>query len=115
MKTEILSTSTGSRQLKAVMAAAVVAHDPVILPSGLVAIATNSAEAGAENVYNYEVECLVVDKVAAQSWTGGEKVYWNAAAENFTTAASGNVLCGYVIQPAASADVRGQIQLTNNA
>lgn len=115
MKTEILCASTGLRQLKAAMAAAVVAHDIVVLPSGLVAVAMDSAEAGAVNLYSHEVECLAVDKTAAQAWTGGQSVYWNDAAKEVTTVASGNTLCGYAVSPAASADVRGQIQLTNNA
>lgn len=115
MSTEILCSSTGLRQLKAVHSAATVAHVPVLLAAGLVAIPVEGADAGEQNTFNHEVECLAVDKAAGQAWAGGAKIYFNNAAKNFTTASSGNTLCGYAVQPAEAADVRGQIQLTPNA
>lgn len=115
MSTELLCSPAGLRQLKAVVAAAVTAHAPVVLPSGLVAVPLNSEEAGIETAFCFEAECIAVDKATGQAWTGGQKIYWNDTAKNFTTADSGNTVCGYALQPAASADDRGHIHLTPKA
>jgi predicted RecA/RadA family phage recombinase len=113
MKTEILCSSTGLRQIRAAHTAATLAHEPVLL-SGLVAIPMVNEDADVENVFSIEAEALAVDKAAGQAWAGGAKIYWNNTAKNFTTTASGNTLCGRVIKPAASDDTRGHIQLNPN-
>lgn len=113
MSTEILSPSSGARQLKTAHAAATEAHKPVVLASGIVAIPTANEDAGVENLFDYEVECVVVDKATGQAWTGGAVVYWDDAAKNFTTTSTANTKCGRIIADAESSADRGQIRLTS--
>ncbi len=112
MRTEILSPSTGQRQLKAVHADATVAGVPVKLASGIVAIPVVDGLAATENTYDHNVECVEVDKATGQAWLGGAKIYWDDTAKDFTTTVGSNTLAGRAVQPAATGDVRGQIQLT---
>lgn len=114
MSTEILCSSTGLRQVRAAHSVATVAHMPVVLAGGLVAIPMTSEDADIENVFSIEAEALAVDKATGQAWAGGAKVYWDNTAKKFTITSTSNTLCGRVITPAASADTRGQIQLNPN-
>ncbi len=115
MTTEILSPSAGQRQLKTIHATATLAHQPVLLASGKIAIPVESSDAGVENLFDFEVECLSCTKAAGQAWAGGADIYWNDTAKNFTTVTSGNTKAGYAVLDAASADITGQIYLTPSA
>jgi len=114
MSTEHLGTSAGLRQLKNVHAAATVAHLPVVLATGFVAIPVDSEDAGVENTFNVEVDVLKVVKASGQTWAGGEKVYWHDTNKHFTTTNTGAVLCGYTLAPAENAEAVGKIRLTPN-
>ncbi len=112
MTTEILSPSTGQRQLKTAHANATVAHAPVVLAAGLVAVPVASANAAVVNTFDYEIECMEADKAAGQAWAGGAKVYWDDSAKEFTTTSTANTLAGRIVRDADSADTRGQVSLT---
>lgn len=51
-------------------------------------------------------------KVSAQAWTVGQRIYWDAAAGNATTAASSNKLIGVAIEAAANPSATGKVRLS---
>ena len=54
-------------------------------------------------------------KVSAQAWTQGVKVYWDSAAKNCTTTASGNTLIGTAYASAANPSGTGRVRLNGYA
>lgn len=55
----------------------------------------------------------LVAKTAAQAWTAGALLYWDATASSFTTTSTSNTLAGYAYADAASADTTGYILLSH--
>ena len=52
-----------------------------------------------------------VSKVSAQAWTEGALIYWDNAAELFTTVAGGNTLVGFATAAAANPSSTGYVYL----
>lgn len=77
----------------------VAAHDIAIGGSGYLELTGNYA----------------LPKAAAQAWTLGVKVYWDATNSVVTTTASGNTLIGVAAVAAASADTVGEVRLNGVA
>jgi predicted RecA/RadA family phage recombinase len=50
-----------------------------------------------------------VPKTAAQAWTAGALVYWNAGTTSFTTTAAGNRLAGCAAADAIAAATTGRV------
>lgn len=58
--------------------------------------------------------CKVI-KNSGETWTPGEAVYWDAANSRFSNVAGALVLCGVVLEDAASAAVVGYINFDGTA
>ena len=84
--------------------------DTMYLLNGLPILAINSADA---NTYNTFILSGLVEyaKVSAQAWTSGGKIYWDNAANVFTTAATGNTLAGLAAEDAANPSSTGLVLL----
>lgn len=67
-------------------------------------LAGNEVETHMEGVWELE-------KVSAQAWTQGAKIYWDDTAKNCTTMASGNKLIGAATQAAANPSATGLVLL----
>ena len=96
--------------LKMAAPAAVAAGDIVVI-GGRVLVAYSDAAQNAQNVYVHEAR-LEAPK-AAVAIASGATLYWDAAANVFTTVAVGNTKCGMAIEPALAGDALVQIAFTN--
>ncbi|ESY72527.1 hypothetical protein X740_33230 [Mesorhizobium sp. LNHC221B00] len=65
----------------------------------------DSGELGLIGVYDLE-------KVSAQAWTFGQRIYWDATAGNATTTASSNKLIGVAVEAAANPSATGKVRLS---
>ncbi|HUX16666.1 MAG TPA: capsid cement protein [Phycisphaerae bacterium] len=84
-----------------------------LLVGSLFAVASGDAVSGAD------VEAMTegvfdLAKTAAQAWAQGDKVYWDAAAEECTTSAPGNVLVGVAVADAADPSGTGRVLIGNH-
>jgi predicted RecA/RadA family phage recombinase len=108
MSTEILSERYD---------ATVVAHSAATtaknfyVVGGNACMAMNDADADVENVFVYGASMIRVPKESSVAWSFGDKVYWDATAENFTKTATANTLAGIAAEDAASADTEAVIHL----
>jgi predicted RecA/RadA family phage recombinase len=84
--------------------------DTVYLLGGRVMLAVNSALANVENVFLLRGH-IEYAKAAGEAWVGGQAVYWDASAGNFTTTSTDNTKAGFAMEAAASAATTGQINL----
>lgn len=85
--------------------------DTIYYLNGMILLAMNSALANAENVF-VSSGLIEYTKVAAQAWTGGQKIYWDPTAEKFTNVrAIGCILAGYAAESAANPSSTGFIVL----
>src|SRR5688572_23834561 len=50
-------------------------------------------------------------KATGQTWSEGEKLYWDDSAKKFTTTSSGNTLAGCAVAAALSGDTTGLVRL----
>lgn len=85
--------------------------DVIYALAGLVLLAMNSALANVKNVF---ICCGRIEyaKVAAQVWTGGQRIYWDPAAALFTNVyAVGCILAGCAAEAAANPTATGLIDL----
>lgn len=85
--------------------------DTIYVLNGLVLLAMNSAAANVKNVF---ICCgrIEYDKVAAQAWTGGQRIYWDPAQSKFTNVyAVGCILAGCAAEAAANPSSTGLIDL----
>ncbi len=82
------------------------------LINGKVALAINSAAAGADNVFAYACPKARVPKASGQVWDVLQLIYWDDVAKNFTTVVTSNTLAGVVVSDAASADTEGVIDFS---
>ncbi len=86
----------------------IVASGAGALVGSLFGVATHDAASGADvtlalgGVYN-------LAKVSAQAWTVGAKVYWDNAAKNVTTTASGNTYIGFATVVADNPSATGRV------
>jgi len=76
----------------------------------IVGVASTDAAQGEDCAF-VRVGVFNLPKAAGQAWTAGAKLYFDAAAKNFTTTAGG-VLAGAAASNAASADTSGAVLLT---
>ena len=81
------------------------------LQGAIFGVTQSNAENGAEVVL---VTCGIFSlaKATGQSWTVGEKLYWDDTAKNLTTTASGNTLVGAAHVAAQTADTTGEAWIT---
>jgi predicted RecA/RadA family phage recombinase len=71
-----------------------------------------AADAAADAAFEGQREGVFeVDKVAAQAWAEGDKIYWDNAAALFTTVAGGNTLVGVAVETAANPTSTGKVYL----
>lgn len=77
-------------------------------------IPLNTAGGGESNEHVFQSEVSGAAKAAGAAWAVGDKLYWDATAKAFTATSTGNTLCGYALQPAASADTVAPIFLFNS-
>jgi len=54
---------------------------------------------------------FTVPKTSAQTWTQGDRIYWDAAEEECTTVADGNLLIGGALADAANPSSTGDVLL----
>lgn len=78
------------------------------LVGGLFGVATGDALSG-KNVTLVRKGVFVLNKISAQAWTVGQKVYWNDTAKECTTVASGNTLIGCAVDAAADPSATGTV------
>lgn len=92
-------------------APATVLSGGVVIAGDIRGVALTDAVAGTP-VDVCVVGCWELPKVAANAFTLGAKVYWNATDGLSTTTASGNTLLGYAIEaaPGDSAAVKVRLQ-----
>ena len=64
-----------------------------------------------ENVVLTVDGVFTVNKVSAQAWTVGAAIFWDNAARNFTTTASGNTRIGVAVEAAANPSATGVVRL----
>ena len=76
--------------------------DTIYYLNGMVLLAQNTTLANIENVFVCS-GLIEYAKVAAQAWTGGQKIYWDPADAKFTNVrAIGCILAGYASESAAN-------------
>jgi len=86
--------------------------DTVYLLGGRVMLAVNDALANAENVFLTRGH-IEYAKATGEAWVGGQLLYWDNSAGNFTTTVGTNTKAGFAMEAAASADTTGQVFLEN--
>jgi predicted RecA/RadA family phage recombinase len=75
------------------------------------AVASTDAASGAE-VVGVTEDVFTLTKAAGIAFTQGAAAYWDNAARNVTTTASGNKLIGAATQAAAGGDATVNVKLT---
>jgi predicted RecA/RadA family phage recombinase len=81
-----------------------------VLVGSMFGVAAVSAKEG-EDVTIVRKGVFNLNKLPAQSWDEGAKVYWNNTAKQCTTVASGNAHIGYAASPAADPSDNGIVVL----
>lgn len=76
---------------------------PVIVNTR-VFIPLNTRGVGAQNAFCYRAEISGAPKAAAEAFSPGNAIYWNATTSVFTTTSAGATLCGHVLEPSLAAD-----------
>lgn len=92
---------------------ATVALTPILINTK-VFIPLNTAGANALNAF------LVGGQIsdygqAAVAFAVGDKIYWDNTAGKFTNVSTSNTLCGYALEPSASASGTGIVLFNSNA
>ncbi len=100
---QVVSPSELVKSVGLAHTAAATSKEPIVI-NARVTIPLNTTAIGERNAYVYESMILEAPKAAAQAWAWGAALYWDAAAKNFTTTASGNTLCGFALEPKLAAD-----------
>ncbi|GAB5431217.1 MAG: hypothetical protein EpisKO_05870 [Epibacterium sp.] len=93
-----------------VSAPADVASGAGVLVGAMFGVATGAAALGAD-VTIVRKGVFNLNKLAAQAWGEGVKVYWNNTAKECTTVASGNTHIGYAASAAADPSSIGVVVL----
>lgn len=73
-------------------------------------IATTSGQIG-DQVELQTEGVFDVNKVSAQAWTVGARIYWDNAAGNFTTTVGSNTLVGVAVLAAQNPSSTGRVRL----
>jgi len=91
---------------------ALTTKDTIYYLNGMILLAQNSAAANVENVFVCS-GLIEYAKVEAQAWTGGQKIYWDAANAVFTNVrAIGHTLAGFASEARANPTTTGFIVLS---
>lgn len=90
--------------------AATTAKTPHVF-NGKVWLPLNDADANADNVFVTRAQVSDAPKAAAEAWTPGADIYWNATNGNFTTTSTGATKCGKALEAADAADTTTPIFL----
>lgn len=93
-----------------VTVAADVATGAGVLAGKMFGIASDSVTSGSD-VTIVRKGVFVVNKISAQAWTVGAKVYWDDTAKEFTTVATSNTLIGCAVLAAANPSATGTVLL----
>jgi len=80
------------------------------LVGALFAVAATDALAG-EEVVGSTTGIFNLDKVSAQAWTQGAKIYWDNTAKLCTTTATGNTPIGHAVAGAVNPSSTGRVRL----
>lgn len=75
---------------------------PMLL-GGKVVVALNKSAANELNSYVIKSRLTNVPKPGSQAWTIFASIYWDDTNKVFTTASSGNTLCGYATAAVSNA------------
>lgn len=105
-----MKTFVQAGQAITVIAAAAVLSGAGVLVGKLFGIAAGNAAIG-EDVTIEREGVFVVNKLEAQAWAVGAKVYWNDTAKEFTTVATGNTLVGCAVVAASDPSLTGTVLL----
>lgn len=81
-----------------------------VLVGSLFGLANGAALSGADVTISRK-GVFSINKLAAQAWTVGAKVYWNDTAKECTTVASGNTHIGFAAEAAADPSPTGIVAL----
>lgn len=93
-----------------VPAPADVASGQMVAVGSILGVAEADAATGA-NVTLARKGVFSLPKTAAQAWTVGDKLYWNATNAVATTTATGNTLIGAAVEAAANPSDTGVVLL----
>ena len=96
-----------SRVIRHNFAAAIVSGKALVFAGG-VGFAQDTYIAGEDGalVIGGVVE---VDKISAETWVAGEKIYYVTATDDFSNVAAGNTLAGFTLAAAAATVVKAKI------
>lgn len=100
-----------SGSIVTVDAPAAVSSGDLVLVGSLFGVASTDAASGAPVEIATE-GVFTLPKTSAQAWTVGALIYWNAAAGEATTTASGNTLIGHAVAAAANPSATGTVRLS---
>jgi predicted RecA/RadA family phage recombinase len=103
MATGIIADSIQNTRTLPLAHSAAVEAGEIIVDNGTVLVAINKAAANEKNAYVYMGKCIF-PKVAGTAANPGDKLYWDAAANNVTKTVSTNTRCGMCIEAASAAD-----------
>jgi len=84
-----------------------------VLVGSLFGVATTTVLSGA-SVELQTTGVIMFDKVSAQAWTVGARIYWDNTAKLCTTGASGNKLIGVATAVAANPSSYGEVRLNGS-
>ncbi len=93
-----------------VAAPAAVASGAGVLVGAMFGVAATAAASGAD-VTIVRKGVFNMNKLTAQAWTEGAKVYWNDTAKECTTVATSNTLIGYAAGAVADPSATGPVVL----
>jgi predicted RecA/RadA family phage recombinase len=105
----VINKVSSGKSIEITATAAIASSSPVLVGS-IVGVAANNYNIG-DNAVIWLCGRFTVPKNAAEVWTLGAPLYWNAAANNFTITATGNTAAGFAGTAQANGDVAGDIIL----
>lgn len=87
-----------------------IAPGDLVLVGVRVAVALVAIPVGATGSVQYK-EVFLVKKTAAQAWTNGQRLYFNAGTSAATTTVGSNAVAGVAFKDALAADTVGYLAL----
>ncbi len=93
------------------IALAAIVSGAVVLIAGGVGIAQDTVAIGKTVAVAIGGQLRATPVIAAQAWTLGAKIYWDATPGEFTNISAGNTLAGWAYRARASGDTEGFIVL----
>jgi predicted RecA/RadA family phage recombinase len=80
------------------------------LVGSIFGIALVDITSGATGSFSVD-DVWAIDKVSAQAWTVGERIYWDDSAKLCTSSSGGNTLIGVAVVAAANPSATGSVRL----